>query len=291
MATKLFISYRRDATAGHAGRIRDWLEPEFGRDHLVMDVDTLPLGVDFVRRLSEEVAKCDVLLAVIGPDWINARDEHGNCRLDNPGDLVRVEIATALQRDIPVIPILLDGARFPKADQLPNDLEELTRRNGLDIRHASFSHDMDKLIRGLKRQSGRAGARPALVSPASPVPPGVIAVPAETPDRSEIRLAEALHVPGFSPEDRQDEAEAKQRAEEEERRRQAEAEARRQEELAQVRQILVDEARVEVSTFIARGKISNVYLADTEPASLQSRASMVSNSYPQIVTSSLTRSN
>jgi TIR domain len=90
MATKVFISYRRDDSAGHAGRVHDRLEREFGRDLLFMDVDAVPLGDNFVTVLSEEVAKCDVLLAVIGPNWLNARDEDGSRRLDNPHDFRRV---------------------------------------------------------------------------------------------------------------------------------------------------------------------------------------------------------
>jgi hypothetical protein len=158
MATKVFISYRRDDSAGHAGRVHDRLEREFGRDLLFMDVDAVPLGVNFVTVLSEEVAKCDVLLAVIGPNWLNARDEDGSRRLDNPHDFVRIEIGAALQRSIPVIPILLDGAKVPKANQLPKELEELSLRNGLDIRHASFHNDVDRLIRGLKEQLAEADA-------------------------------------------------------------------------------------------------------------------------------------
>jgi hypothetical protein len=158
MATKVFISYRRDDSAGHAGRVHDRLEREFGRDLLFMDVDAVPLGVNFVTVLSEEVAKCDVLLAVIGPNWLNAHDEDGSRRLDNPHDFVRIEIGAALQRSIPVIPILLDGAKVPKANQLPKELEELSLRNGLDIRHASFHNDVDRLIRGLKEQLAEADA-------------------------------------------------------------------------------------------------------------------------------------
>jgi TIR domain len=154
MATKIFISYRRDDSAGHAGRVHDRLEREFGPDLLFMDVDAIPLGLNFIKVLREEVAKCDVLLALIGPSWLSARDEEGNRRLDNPSDFLRIEIATALQRDTPVIPILLDGARMPKSAQLPKDLEELAVRNGLDIRHASFHIDMGKLIRALKNLSG-----------------------------------------------------------------------------------------------------------------------------------------
>jgi len=154
---RVFICYRRDDSAGHAGRVHDRLEREFGRDLVFMDVDRIPLGVNFTKILRDEVAKCDVLLAVIGSNWLNARDEGGNRRLDNSNDFVRIEIATALQREIPVIPILLDGARIPKVDQLPSDLEELTLRNGLEVRHASFHYDMDKLIRGLKSPSGQVG--------------------------------------------------------------------------------------------------------------------------------------
>jgi hypothetical protein len=150
MSAKIFISYRRDDSAGHAGRVTDRLEREFGRDLLFMDVDAIPLGRNFVTVLHEEVAKCGALLAVIGSDWLDVRDDDGNRRLDNPNDFVRIEIAAALQRDIPVIPILLDGAKIPRANQLPDDLKELASRNGLDVRHASFHNDMEKLIRGLK---------------------------------------------------------------------------------------------------------------------------------------------
>ena len=147
---KVFISYRHDDSAGHAGRVHDRLVQAFGRDLLFMDVDAIPLGVDFIKVLREEVAKCDVLLAVIGTHWLDARDEEGNRRLDSAADFVRIEIATALQRGIPVIPILLDGAKIPKVQQLPQDLEGLVARNGLDVRHASFHADIDKLITGLK---------------------------------------------------------------------------------------------------------------------------------------------
>lgn len=163
MAGKIFISYRRDDSAAYAGRIYDRLEREFGRDRLFMDVDAIPLGVDFTKALREEVAKCDVLLAVIGDDWVNAQDEKGKRRLDNPNDFVRVEIATALKRNIPVIPLLMNGARIPTPDELPKDLQELARRNGLDVHHASFHRDMSKLLRELKDLLGDAGRYPPAV--------------------------------------------------------------------------------------------------------------------------------
>jgi TIR domain len=150
--TKVFLCYRREDSGGYAGRIQDQLAQALGSDVLFMDVDAIPLGVNFVRVLHDEVAKCDVLLAVIGRNWLDARDEDGNRRLENPNDFVRVEIGAALQRNIPVVPILLDGARIPDVRQLPKELGELSFRNGIDVRLASFHNDVSRLIRGLKAQ-------------------------------------------------------------------------------------------------------------------------------------------
>lgn len=121
---KIFISYRRENDAGHAGWISNLsdLEREFD---IFMDVDTIRLGTDFVEAINEAVAKCDVLIALIGRSWLDLRDEAGDRRLDNPNDFVRLEIAAALQRQIPVIPILIDGAKIPNAAQLPADVQQL----------------------------------------------------------------------------------------------------------------------------------------------------------------------
>jgi hypothetical protein len=150
--TKVFLCYRREDSGGYAGRIQDQLAQAFGSDVLFMDVDATPLGVNFIRVLHNEIAKCDVLLAVIGRNWLDARDEDGNRRLENPNDFVRVEIGAALQRNIPVVPILLDGARIPDVRQLPKELEELSFRNGIDVRLASFHNDVSRLIQGLNAQ-------------------------------------------------------------------------------------------------------------------------------------------
>jgi TIR domain len=148
--TKIFISYRREDSAGFAGRVHDRLEPAFGRDNLFMDVDAVPLGVNFIKVLRDAVGKCDVLLALIGPDWLDVRNDAGERRLDIPTDFVRIEIAAALTRGIRVVPVLLDGARMPRGEQLPGDLEELSLRNGLSVRHASFHADMGRLISGIR---------------------------------------------------------------------------------------------------------------------------------------------
>jgi hypothetical protein len=149
---KIFISYRREDDAGQAGRISDLLESEF---EIFMDVDAIRFGVDFVEAINEAVAKCDVLIAVIGRDWLDTRDEAGDRRLDNPNDFVRVEVAAALARQIPVIPILVDGAKIPKPAQLPTDLQQLARRNALDLRNAAFRADMGRLVQQLKAEPRR----------------------------------------------------------------------------------------------------------------------------------------
>jgi hypothetical protein len=106
---------------------------------------------------------------VIGSHWLDLRDENETRRIDDPNDFVRVEIGAALQRDIPVIPILLDGTRIPRADRLPSDMQGLVVRNGLDLRHASFHADLDRLVRELRRRfevSGESAQPPRLVSEA-----------------------------------------------------------------------------------------------------------------------------
>src|SRR5262245_5312023 len=115
-----------------------------------MDVDGIPFGADFVKRLTAEVTSCDMLVAVIGPKWLDIRDDDGNRRIENSTDFVRVEIAAALQRDIPVIPILLEGTRIPRADRLPPDLKDLSVREGLEIRHTSFHSDVNRLVLQLR---------------------------------------------------------------------------------------------------------------------------------------------
>jgi len=113
MAGKIFINYRRNDSISTAGRLHDRLAQTFGRKSLFMDVDHVPAGIDFVDYLNSQVAECDVFLAVIGPNWVDAKDDSGHRRLDNPKDYVTVEIAAALARNIRVIPVLVDGARAP----------------------------------------------------------------------------------------------------------------------------------------------------------------------------------
>jgi hypothetical protein len=115
MAGNIFINYRRDESGHVAGRLHDSLAPKFGRKKLFMDVDNIPVGKGFENYLKSQVAACDAMLAIIGPNWLTAKDENGQRRVDNPEDFVVIEIGAALARDIPVVPVLVDGARMPKA--------------------------------------------------------------------------------------------------------------------------------------------------------------------------------
>lgn len=154
MGGTIFVNYRRDDSPGTAGRLRDQLADAFGPDSLFMDVDNIPAGVDFASHLSAQVAACDVFLAIVGPNWLNATGETGGRRIDDPDDFVRIEIAAALARNIHVIPVTIDGARLPKADELPDPLKPLIRRQAVEVRNAHFHRDAEALIEELHRALG-----------------------------------------------------------------------------------------------------------------------------------------
>jgi hypothetical protein len=154
MAGKIFINYRRDESGHAAGRLYEWLARAFGADKLFMDVNNIPAGCDFSDNLTKQVAACDAMLAIIGPNWLNAKDEHDSRRLNNPDDFVAIEIAAGLALNIPVIPVLVDGARMPRAAELPDSLKPLTRRQALEVRHANFGRDAEALIARMREALG-----------------------------------------------------------------------------------------------------------------------------------------
>jgi TIR domain-containing protein len=147
----VFISYRREDSEGQAGRLFDDLVQRFGEDSVFMDVAGIEPGRDFRRVIDQHVAECGVLLAVIGKDWLDAKDESGRQRLEDPMDFVRLETASALKRDIPVIPVLVRGAVMPRSEQLPPDLAELAFRNGVELTHARWDSDIEVLVKALRR--------------------------------------------------------------------------------------------------------------------------------------------
>ena len=165
----IFISYRRDDTEGHAGRLFEDLCERFGKDAVFMDVAGIEPGRDFRRAIEQQVASCGVLLAVIGKDWLNVTDAQGRRRLDDPYDFVRLETAGALKRDIPVIPVLVHQAEMPRPEQLPDELKDLAFRNGVELTHARWASDVQVLIAALMPYVD-AAPPPAPAPVASPAP-------------------------------------------------------------------------------------------------------------------------
>lgn len=148
---KIFISYRREDSQYQADKLHSVLKTYVNdpRHDIFIDIDNIPFGVDFVEHLENKVAECEVLLAVIGDRWWNEDDTTGAPRIDNPKDFVRIEIAAALSRGVPVVPVLLDGASMPSEDALPEDLKPLARRNGIPVQRTSFDTDVARLVSGL----------------------------------------------------------------------------------------------------------------------------------------------
>ena len=149
----IFISYRRDDSAAYAGRLYDRLSAHFGADRVFMDVDDIPPGADFAAHIDAKVGSCDAMVVVVGKDWLTARNPAGLLRLSDPNDLVAMEVALALQRNVLVIPVLVGGAQVPKADDLRADLKPLARRNALKLSDEDFQRDADDLIQAIEKDS------------------------------------------------------------------------------------------------------------------------------------------
>jgi tetratricopeptide (TPR) repeat protein len=146
----IFLSYRRDDSASDAGRIGDHLIHHFGTEQVFVDIDTIPPGEDFLRILENNIARCDVLVAVIGKQWLNSTDRAGRRRLHNSDDFVRLEITAALKRNIPVFPVLVGEATLPPPEELPDDLAPLVRRQAIEVRLVGFRQDVEHLIRSIE---------------------------------------------------------------------------------------------------------------------------------------------
>ena len=149
MAKTIFLSYRRDDSQHAADRLYQVLVRRVPRRNIFMDVANIRPGAEYVEQLDDRVATSDVVLALIGPGWADARDESGRRRLDDPHDFVRVEIGLALKSFRNVVPVLLDGAPLPSADELPPDLAPLERKNAVELRRATFAEDAERLMRGI----------------------------------------------------------------------------------------------------------------------------------------------
>jgi hypothetical protein len=146
----VILSYRREDSAGVTGRIFDRLTQEFGTDRVFMDIDSMPAGVDFHEHLQEILADCGALVVVVGKSWRSQRKGQP-ARIMDPDDWVRIEVETALERGIPVVPLLIDGASLPTRDQIPESLWPLLRRNALPVDSGrDFHAQLTRLVRDLR---------------------------------------------------------------------------------------------------------------------------------------------
>jgi TIR domain len=149
-AARIFISYRRRETAGHAGRLYDKLSEHFGADRVFMDL-TMEPGVDFAETINDAVGACGALVALIGDEWTTVTDASGRRRIDDPADVHRLEIEAALDRQVLLIPALVQDAEMPTVDDLPDALDPLVRRHAVELSDQRWDYDVNRLIGVLER--------------------------------------------------------------------------------------------------------------------------------------------
>jgi hypothetical protein len=155
---RIFLSYRRGETSGHAGRLYDTLSHRLGEGNVFQDVAAIDPGVHFGDAIVRALDDCDAVLAVIGPAWVSASTPAGLRRLDQPDDYVRLELSTALARDARVIPVLVGGASVPSSADLPDELHSLADRQAVVLHDQTWQQDVDGLVSRLRGQP--PGRRP-----------------------------------------------------------------------------------------------------------------------------------
>ncbi len=153
-----------------------------------MDVAAIEPGQDFRKAIDQSVASCSVLLAVIGPQWLDARDTAGSRRLDDPGDFVRIELASALRSGVAIVPVLVRGSKMPRPEDLPEDLRDLAYRNAVELTHARWKSDIQLLIRALRPSIGAPARAEA---EARPMAPPAKAAPRQQTGSSRVTTASA----------------------------------------------------------------------------------------------------
>jgi uncharacterized RDD family membrane protein YckC len=157
----IFLSYRRDDSAGWAGRLHEHLVREWGPARVFIDIDAIAPGDDFREAIARTMRTCDVVIVVIGPNWISVRDQAGNRRLDDESDTHRQEVLAALAADVRVIPVLVGGATMPTLSELPGPLQELRYRNAAIIEDRRFGSDARALLNALREFAENLAAQRA----------------------------------------------------------------------------------------------------------------------------------
>jgi hypothetical protein len=149
---RIFISYRRSDCQPQANAINDGLRHRLRPARVFMDIDSIPAGVDFAEHIREEIEMCDVVLVLIGDNWISATDQDGRRRIDNPDDFVRLEIENAFAASrVSVVPVLVEGADMPRAMDLPESLQRLARINAIELSDQRWTSDIERLASEINR--------------------------------------------------------------------------------------------------------------------------------------------
>ena len=180
----VFLSYRREDAAPYARLLQFQLRDRFPDTQVFMDLDSIEAGLDFAEVIREAVDSCAVLILLMGRQWITLADEEGHRRLDNPDDFVRFEVQTALELGVRVIPVLVDGAKPPRQDQLPPKLRKLARLNALELSYGRYEYDADRLLKLIQRVLDEAFRTTAQDQPSS--------TPAPVLDQSPLSPAPAV---------------------------------------------------------------------------------------------------
>jgi hypothetical protein len=184
----IFICYRHEDSSAYAGRLADALGRRFGKERVFRDAGS-QRGVDFRHQIGEAIDSCAVLVAVIGRRWLMVQDESGRRRIDHPADLVALEIAVALERDIHVIPVLVAGARMPREADLPKRLAGLAYRTAVELSDAGWDHHIGGLLEDVNQLLGSDAA----VAPRG-VPSGAIVAPQKHLDEIHRCITDGTHV-------------------------------------------------------------------------------------------------
>ena len=171
---QIFISYRRDDSAGYARAVHEALVRQFGAERVFIDVEDIGAGLPFDEVILHAVHGSALLLVLIGRRWLGERDGLP-ARITEPGDFVRQEVAAALARGLRVIPLLVDGASMPLQSQLPASLQALARHQALVIEHSRFAADIDRLVATLRAALGPSPGAPAAAAVPAPAAPGRVA--------------------------------------------------------------------------------------------------------------------
>jgi TIR domain len=164
-ASGIFICYRRDDAGPYARLLQVYLHGRFPHATVFMDLDSIEAGTDFAEAIEAGVGSCRVLIALIGPSWLALTDEEGQRKLDHPDDWVRFEIRTALENRIRVIPVLVDGAKMPRQQQLPSDVRNLARLNALEMTYDRYEYDTSRLAVIIRKALAPASNAERLHSP------------------------------------------------------------------------------------------------------------------------------